>query len=174
MKTDGTSAPNPTDGEKPRRQARYRRPDRHPARRRTAGIIPNVGGLLTPAPPSPPRSGPLAVALHVRPAVQSATGVVTTSATRGWLDTAGGVAGVDQGPDGAGPLIWVIPVPEPKTVKHRMRTDVVGYTCALLTCGARRSSAPGRRHRLAGARRPGGQQFCCFAPSFTSPRDALH
>ena len=38
--------------------------------------------------------------------------------------------------DGAGPLMWIVPVLEPKIVKNRMHFDVVGDTAALLTAGA--------------------------------------
>jgi Glyoxalase-like domain len=76
-------------------------------------------------------------------------------------------------PSGAGPLIWVIPVPEPKTVKNRMHLDVVGNTQALLASGATLLRA-----RDAGEDAdpedggiawdvladPEGNEFCCFAP----------
>jgi hypothetical protein len=76
-------------------------------------------------------------------------------------------------PSGAGPLIWVIPVPEPKTVKNRMHLDVVGDTQALLAAGATLLRA-----RDAGAdddpeeggigwdvlADPEGNEFCCFSP----------
>lgn len=39
-------------------------------------------------------------------------------------------------PAGAGPLIWVIPVPEEKTVKNRLHIDVFGVTDELLGLGA--------------------------------------
>ena len=41
-----------------------------------------------------------------------------------------------QDPTGAGPLIWIVPVPEAKTVKNRMHIDVVGDIQALLDAGA--------------------------------------
>src|SRR3954462_13538903 len=34
-------------------------------------------------------------------------------------------------PSGAGPLIWVVLVPEPKTLQIRLHPDVVGDTAAL-------------------------------------------
>jgi hypothetical protein len=43
-------------------------------------------------------------------------------------------------PSGAGPLMWIVPVPEPKVVKNRMHFDVVGD----------RAAAGGRRHAGAG------------------------
>src|SRR3712207_5236171 len=39
-------------------------------------------------------------------------------------------------PSGAGPLMWIVPVPEPKMVKNRMHFDVIGDTNALLILGA--------------------------------------
>src|SRR4051794_41110144 len=41
-----------------------------------------------------------------------------------------------EDPSGAGPLIWIVPVPEPKTVKNRMHLDVIGDRDALLATGA--------------------------------------
>lgn len=75
-------------------------------------------------------------------------------------------------PSGAGPLIWVVPVPEPKTVKNRMHLDVVGDTEALLAAGATllraRDAGPDDEPDdgniawdvLAD---PEGNEFCCFA-----------
>jgi hypothetical protein len=40
-------------------------------------------------------------------------------------------------PAGNGPLIWVIPVPEPKTVKNRMHIDLFGDVDELVRLGAR-------------------------------------
>ena len=37
---------------------------------------------------------------------------------------------------GAGPLMWIVPVPETKFAKNRMHFDVLGDTPALLTAGA--------------------------------------
>lgn len=39
-------------------------------------------------------------------------------------------------PSGAGPLMWIVPVPESKVSKNRMHLDVVGDTQALLAAGA--------------------------------------
>src|SRR4051812_41949116 len=39
-------------------------------------------------------------------------------------------------PAGAGPLMWIVPVPEAKIVKNRLHFDVVGDTAALLAAGA--------------------------------------
>jgi Glyoxalase-like domain len=41
-----------------------------------------------------------------------------------------------EDPAGEGPLIWINPVPEPKSVKNRMHLDVVGDTAELLGLGA--------------------------------------
>src|SRR6478735_6038705 len=38
-------------------------------------------------------------------------------------------------PSGAGPLIWIVPVPEPKTVKNRVHPDFYGVTAELLELG---------------------------------------
>jgi hypothetical protein len=76
-------------------------------------------------------------------------------------------------PSGAGPAMWVIPVPEGKTVKNRMHHDVVGDTEALLALGAtlvRRRDAGPDDEPDAGTIRwdvladPEGNEFCCFAP----------
>jgi hypothetical protein len=72
-------------------------------------------------------------------------------------------------PSGAGPLMWIVPVPEPKIVKNRMHFDVVGDTAALLTAGATLV-----RPRDAGDEAdsiewdvladPEGNEFCVFSP----------
>jgi Glyoxalase-like domain len=67
-------------------------------------------------------------------------------------------------PTGAGPTIWVNPVPEPKAVKNRMHHDVDGDTAALLALGAtlvRRRDEEIRWDVLAD---PEGNEFCVFAP----------
>ena len=72
-------------------------------------------------------------------------------------------------PSGAGPLIWIVPVPEPKIVKNRMHSDVLGDTQALLAAGATlvrlRTPTPDRRRIewdvLAD---PEGNEFCVFTP----------
>jgi hypothetical protein len=67
-------------------------------------------------------------------------------------------------PDGAGPLIWLNPVPEKKTVKNRMHMDVTGDTEELLGLGAtlvRRRDDEIRWDQLAD---PEGNEFCVFAP----------
>ncbi len=79
-------------------------------------------------------------------------------------------------PDGHGPLIWVIAVPETKTVKNRLHLDVVGDTSHLLELGAmllRGHDRPaGGESSDFGAGEiewdvladPEGNEFCCFAP----------
>lgn len=90
----------------------------------------------------------------------------------GWVRPTGWpVPIVDR--SGAGPLIWVVPVPEGKTVKNRMHHDVVGDTEALLAHGAtlvRRRDAGPDDEPDAGTidwdvlADPEGNEFCCFAP----------
>ncbi|MCT2591453.1 VOC family protein [Streptomyces sp. N2-109] len=67
-------------------------------------------------------------------------------------------------PRGQGPVIWINPVPEPKTAKNRMHVDVYGHTEEMLALGATLV----RRHRgrfdwdvLAD---PEGNEFCVFSP----------
>ena len=68
-----------------------------------------------------------------------------------------------------GPLMWIVPVPEPKIVKNRMHFDVIGDTPALLAAGATlvRPATPTRTDDaiewdvLAD---PEGNEFCVFAP----------
>jgi hypothetical protein len=69
-----------------------------------------------------------------------------------------------EDPDGAGPLIWIVPVSEPKTVKNRMHVDVFGDTEALLADGAsllRRRDDEIDWDVLAD---PEGNEFCVFTP----------
>jgi hypothetical protein len=66
-------------------------------------------------------------------------------------------------PAGAGPALWVNPVPEPKTTKNRMHIDVVGDTEALLRTGAtlvRPRDGDIDWDILAD---PEGNEFCCFS-----------
>jgi hypothetical protein len=75
--------------------------------------------------------------------------------------SAGPVAIVD--PSGAGPRIWVNPVPEAKAVKNRVHHDVTGDTDALLAAGAtllRRRDDEVHWDVLAD---PEGNEFCVFA-----------
>ena len=67
-------------------------------------------------------------------------------------------------PKGAGPLIWIVHVPEAKTVKNRMHIDVFGDLEELLALGAtvvRRREDDMEWDLLAD---PEGNEFCVFAP----------
>lgn len=67
-------------------------------------------------------------------------------------------------PTGQGPLIWINPVPEPKSVKNRMHMDVWGDADELLAVGARllrRRNAKLDWDLLAD---PEGNEFCVFTP----------
>lgn len=67
--------------------------------------------------------------------------------------------------DGSGPLIWIVPVPEVKTLKNRMHIDVWGDTDELVAQGAtlirRRDDVEIDWDVLAD---PEGNEFCVFAP----------
>jgi hypothetical protein len=78
-------------------------------------------------------------------------------------------------PAGRGPLIWLNPVPEPKTGKNRLHLDVVGDSAALQAAGATVVRASDERpgHEAdedAGEigwdvlADPEGNEFCCFPP----------
>jgi hypothetical protein len=73
-------------------------------------------------------------------------------------------------PSGAGPLMWIVPVPEAKTVKNRMHFDVVGDTSALLIAGARMVRLRDADTEPDGAIEwdvladPEGNEFCVFSP----------
>lgn len=67
-------------------------------------------------------------------------------------------------PAGAGPLMWIVPVPEPKTVKNQMHVDVYGHTEQVLAIGAalvRRRDDEIDWDVLAD---PEGNEFCVFTP----------
>jgi hypothetical protein len=67
-------------------------------------------------------------------------------------------------PAGHGPLIWLNPVPERKTVKNRMHLDVWGDTEQILALGAtllRHRNAEIEWDVLAD---PEGNEFCVFTP----------
>ena len=68
-------------------------------------------------------------------------------------------------PSGAGPLIWIVPVPEPKTVKNRMHMDVYGDTQAILAAGARLVRPKGGDIEWDVLADPEGNEFCVFAES---------
>jgi hypothetical protein len=72
-------------------------------------------------------------------------------------------------PSGAGPLMWIVPVPEPKYTKNRMHFDVVGDTSALLTAGARMVRLRDADPEADGIEwdvlaDPEGNEFCVFSP----------
>jgi hypothetical protein len=67
-------------------------------------------------------------------------------------------------PTGAGPLIWVVPVPEKKTIKNRLHIDVFGSVDELVGLGAtvvRRRDDDIEWDVLAD---PQGNEFCVFTP----------
>ncbi|MGY1634718.1 VOC family protein [Geodermatophilus sp. SYSU D01186] len=66
-------------------------------------------------------------------------------------------------PTGAGPVIWLNPVPEAKTVKNRMHLDVVGDTAALVAAGATLLRAKDDEVAWDVLADPEGNEFCCFA-----------
>jgi glyoxalase superfamily protein len=72
-------------------------------------------------------------------------------------------------PTGAGPLLWIVPVPEPKTVKNRMHLDVVGDTQALIAAGATLVRERGGDIEWDVLADPEGNEFCCFAPAGVQP-----
>jgi len=65
---------------------------------------------------------------------------------------------------GAGPLIWVVPVPEPKVFKNRMHFDVLGDTAALLAAGATLVRAQDADIEWDVLADPEGNEFCVFTP----------
>lgn len=66
-------------------------------------------------------------------------------------------------PSGSGPLIWIVPVPEPKTVKNRMHIDVYGDTQAILALGATLVRPIGGDIEWDVLADPEGNEFCVFA-----------
>jgi Glyoxalase-like domain len=66
-------------------------------------------------------------------------------------------------PTGIGPLIWIVPVPERKTVKNRMHLDVFGDTSELLALGATLVRARGGDIEWDVLADPEGNEFCVFA-----------
>jgi hypothetical protein len=67
-------------------------------------------------------------------------------------------------PTGAGPLIWVVPVPEDKTTKNRVHLDVWGSTDELVALGA--TVLRGRDGEIDWdvLADPEGNEFCVFTP----------
>jgi len=69
-----------------------------------------------------------------------------------------------EDPTGAGPLIWVNPVPEAKTVKNRMHLDVTGSTSQLLALGAQLLRPRDGDVDWDLLTDPEGNEFCVFSP----------
>jgi hypothetical protein len=67
-------------------------------------------------------------------------------------------------PSGAGPLLWIVPVPEPKVLKNRMHFDVIGATDALLAAGATMIRAQDADIEWDVLADPEGNEFCVFTP----------
>jgi hypothetical protein len=67
-------------------------------------------------------------------------------------------------PTGAGPLIWIVPVPERKTVKNRMHIDVYGSVDELVALGARVVLPRGDDREWDVLTDPEGNEFCVFTP----------
>jgi hypothetical protein len=69
-----------------------------------------------------------------------------------------------EDPAGVGPVLWLNPVPEPKTVKNRMHFDVDGDRDTLLAAGATLVRAQDEGIRWDVLADPEGNEFCCFGP----------
>ena len=67
-------------------------------------------------------------------------------------------------PAGDGPLIWVVPVPEKKTIKNRMHIDVFGDPQEMLGLGATLLRAKDDEIDFDVLADPEGNEFCVFAP----------
>ena len=65
-------------------------------------------------------------------------------------------------PDGKGPLIWIVPVPEPKTVKDRMHMDIYGDKDEIVNAGATLLRAQGGDIEWDVLADPEGNEFCVF------------
>ncbi|MGW4490136.1 VOC family protein [Amycolatopsis sp. NPDC004368] len=65
---------------------------------------------------------------------------------------------------GEGPLIWLNPVPEPKTVKNRMHLDVFGDIGELAALGATMVREKGGDIGWWIMADPEGNEFCVFEP----------
>jgi hypothetical protein len=79
-------------------------------------------------------------------------------------DYVGRWIGAIEDPAGAGPLIWINEVPEPKTVKNRMHIDVVGDPRELIDLGATLIRARDEEIGWDVLADPEGNEFCVFAP----------
>ncbi|MGK4579388.1 VOC family protein [Kitasatospora sp. HPMI-4] len=69
-----------------------------------------------------------------------------------------------EDPAGAGPLIWVNPVAEPKAVKNRVHLDVFGDTAELVSLGATLLRERGGDIEWDVLADPEGNEFCVFTP----------
>jgi hypothetical protein len=67
-------------------------------------------------------------------------------------------------PAGHGPLIWLVPVPERKTVKNRMHLDVFGDPKELAALGATLLRERGGDLEWDVMADPEGNEFCVFTP----------
>jgi hypothetical protein len=67
-------------------------------------------------------------------------------------------------PTGVGPLIWIVPVPEAKTVKNRMHIDVFGDVEQLVARGATVVLPRGDDREWVVLADPEGNEFCVFDP----------
>lgn len=65
-------------------------------------------------------------------------------------------------PDGVGPLIWVVPVPDEKVVKNRMHLDVYGVADELLGLGATLVRGKDNEIDWDVLADPEGNEFCVF------------
>jgi hypothetical protein len=68
-------------------------------------------------------------------------------------------------PAGRGPLIWVNPVAETKTVKNRLHIDLFGSTSELVAAGAKLVRAKDGEIEWDVLEDPEGNEFCVFAPN---------
>jgi hypothetical protein len=68
-------------------------------------------------------------------------------------------------PAGTGPVIWINPVPEAKTVKNRMHIDLHGDTDELVGIGATLLRPHDDERSWDVLADPEGNEFCVFAPT---------
>ncbi|OLF07563.1 hypothetical protein BLA60_26975 [Actinophytocola xinjiangensis] len=67
-------------------------------------------------------------------------------------------------PDGAGPAIWIVPVPEGKSTKNRLHLDVWGDVDELVGLGATVLRARDAEIDWDVLADPEGNEFCVFTP----------
>ncbi|HEX2131716.1 MAG TPA: VOC family protein [Actinophytocola sp.] len=67
-------------------------------------------------------------------------------------------------PAGGGPAFWIVPVPEPKSVKNRMHLDVWGSVEELVELGATVVRARDGEIDWDVLADPEGNEFCVFTP----------